>query len=366
MDITELLSSAWWLFICLGIVFVLVWMMAITMVLASGGGPRDYKLTKAERRSSRLPGWIPGVVSRPVPEALEIGPQWAALERKYGTSVRLASRWNDSLTAPPIILAIGILLCGAIQLVIALGGKIVLSSGRMEPSSWLFASMGIFALFCIPYVATYAAHDKRWRLRAPFEWLYVRQCLWLLHHVQIASKKGEHRAPLHALDGLERLLVNRFMPLRASAPPSLKLANDWWHARIQPLISEKALFYGSFHDIQTSQAVHQWIEKSAVLVSIPVNARPVHSFLWGRFGRPRSETGPMPQSGLREPYPMHYPLGIMALIAALMFGCALLYESVPGVDSIHQGVDLLAKIVTALAPVVPAAALYLDWKQRKN
>jgi hypothetical protein len=364
-DITELLSYAWWLFIYLGIVLVLVWIMAVTLVLAKGG-PKDYKLTKAERRSSRLPGWIPGVVSRPVPEALAIGPHWGALERKYGTSVRLASRWNDSLTALPMIPAMGILLCGVIQLVIAVGGEISSTSGKIEPSSWLFACVGIFALFCIPFVATYAVHDKRWRVRAPFEWLYVKQCLWLLHHLQIASKKGEHRMPLHALDSLERLLVNRFLPPRAPAPPSLKRANDWWHARIQPLISEKAVFYGSPQDIQTSEAVHKWIEKSAELVSIPVNARPARSFLWGRIGMPRSETSPMPESGLREPYPMHYSLGIPALITAMMFGFALLYESVPGVDSIRQGADLVAKIVTAVATVVPVAALYLDWKHRKN
>lgn len=342
-----------------------MWIMAITMVLANGG-PKDYQLTKAERRSSRLPGWIPGVVSRPVPEALEIGPHWVALERKYGPSVRLASRWNDSLTALPLILAMGTVLCGAAQLLIALGGKIYSSSGRLEPSSWLFACVGIFALFCILFVATYAVHDTRWRVRAPFEWLYVKQCLWLLHHLHIASKKGEHRVPLHALDSLERLLVNRFLPPRSPAQPSLKTANDWWHARIQPLISEKALFYGSFHGMQTPEAVHNWIEKSAVLVSIPVNARPARSFLWGRIGTPRSETSPMPESGLREPYPMRYPLGIPALFAALMFGFALLYESVPGVDSIRQGADLVAKIVAATAPVVSVAALYLDWKQRKN
>lgn len=363
--ITELLSYAWWLFIYLGIFVVLVWLMAITIVLANGG-PKDYKLTKAERRSSRLPGWIPGVVSRPVPPALEIGPHWVALERKYGTSVRLASRWNDSLTALPMIPAIAALLCGVIQLLIALGGKIYSSSGRIEPSPWLFACVGIFALFCIPFVATYAVHDKRWRARAPFEWLYVKQCLWLLHHLQIASRKGEHRVPIHALDSLERLLVNRFLPPKAPAPPSLKMANDWWHARIQPLISEKALFYGSFQDLQTPEAVHQWIEKTAVLVSIPVNARPARRFLWGRFSMPRSETRPMPETRLREPYPMRYSLGIPALIAALMFGSALLYESVPGLDSMRQGADLVAKIVTAVAPVVPVAALYLDWKQRKN
>jgi len=208
-------------------------------------------------------------------------------------------------------------------------------------------------------------HDKRWRGRAPFEWLYVKQCLWLLHQMHIASRKGEHRVPIHALDSLERLLVNRFLPLRATTPPSLKTANDWWHARIQPLISEKALFYGSFDDIHTPKAVHQWIEKSAVLVSIPVNARPARG-LWGRIGMPRNETSPLPESGLREPQPVHYSIGIPALMAALMFGFALLYESVPGVDSIRQGADLVAKIVTAIAAAVPVAALYLDWKQRKN
>jgi hypothetical protein len=361
-----LLNYAWVLSFYLGIALMLVWIASVT-ILRANVGPMEYQLTKAERRSTWLPGWIPGVVSRPLPEAIEIGPRWIGLESKYGPSVRVASRWNDSLTAFPMIPAMGILLCVAIQLAAALFWEINPSSDAFEPSSWFFACLGIFTLSFIPFVATYAVHDKRWRARAPFEWLYVKQCLWLLYHLQTASNKGEYRATLHALESLERLLVNRFLPLRAPIPPSLKLANDWWHVRIRPLISEKARFHGSPQKIQSPEAMHKWIEKSAELVSTPINARPALGFLWGISGTSRSEMSLAPVPALPEPYPTRYLLGILTLSAALMFGLALLYESVQGNAPTLQGAEQAAKIVSAVTTVVvPVASLYVTWKHRKN
>lgn len=343
-----------------------VWIVGVTF-LRVNVGPMEYQLTKAEKRFAWLPGWIPGVVSRPLPEAIDTGPRWIALERMHGASLRLASRWNDALTAFPMIPAMGIFLCGAIQLTAAVALEINGSSGSFELSSWFFVCLGIFSSSSIPFVATYAVHDKRWRARAPFEWLYVKQCLWVLHHLRMASTKGEYRATFHALDGLERLLVNRFLPLRTSAPPSLKLANDRWHVRMRPLISEKARFYGNPQDIQSPEAIHKWIEKSAELVSTPISAWPALGFLWGIPWMPRGETSLAAESALPEPHSMSRLLGVLTLSAALMFGFAVLYESLQGRAPIIQETEQAAKIGSAVTTiVVQVASLYVIWKQRKN
>lgn len=342
------------------------WIISVIFLRASVG-PMEYQLTKAERRFTWLPEWIPGVVSRPLPEVIETGPRWIALERTYGASLRLASRWNDSVTAFPMITAMGIFLCGSIQVTSALAMEINGASGNVELGSWFFVCLGIFILAYIPLVATYGAHDKRWRARAPFEWLYIKQSLWLLHHLQKASKKREYRATLNSLDDLERLLVNRFLPLRASTPPSLRLANNWWQARMRPLISEKASFYGSPHNMQTPEAIQKWIEKSAELVSTPINARPAHGLLRGIPWMPQGKRTELAESALPEPHSMSRILGILILIAALMFAFAVLYESVQGRAPTLQGTEQAVKIVSAVtAFVVPVASLYVTWKQRKN
>ena len=344
-----------WSWSLLGLIYAFgLWLIVLVFSWSLSSIPPDrYTLGRIERISSRVPLWISRLTAKDLPWPTLAGRNLTWIDRRFSRELRAADRASRALFALPTLVTYVMGALGIAQVILV---TVLLLVYSLSLFAWDMLSIAV----CIATFATFSftagVRELVWRLRAPFEWMYLRATYWSVRNARGLQDAGGSRPDARViaeyLDSAEQALTGRFRGRDIVASASLHYAAVEWRTDIDSLLRKKGRFILKNRGQDPVPFVLDWLEAGAEVIR---SSRRFRSRIRPKASDARREhrfatTRPERVSGLLR-------VTVWLLALAALFACFFVAARMQEGGSHPHLVDMVAVVAPVLNGLEAVAAI---------